>query len=90
MSKPVNATLRDIVAVTPDDDATLENKYGELPNHIIIATTVGAVAVVTGDGQTITLPAGMFTLGDRFPLTVKKILETGTTAVGIYVGYGVG
>lgn len=90
MSAPVNATLKDIKLVTPADDGDLADGDGNYPVTIIVATTVGDIAVDTVGGTTITLPSGMFNLGDRFPLGVKRIYDTGTTAAGIYVGYGVG
>lgn len=89
MSSPVNSSCSDIALVTPDDDASLANG-SKHPIGFAIATTLGDVAVVTADGRTITLPSALFTIGDRFPLCVSKVLATGTTAVGIYVFYGVG
>jgi hypothetical protein len=89
MSKPVNANYGHIAPVTPGDDTDLAID-GENPSGFVITTAVGTVAVQTGEGVTLTLPTALFTLKDIFPLGVKKILATGTTATGIYALYGVG
>ena len=86
----VNATLRTVVPVTPSDTTSLADKYGEYPVCIIVTGTVGDIAVETLEGDTKTLPAAMFTLADRFPMGCRKVMETNTTATGIYVGYKVG
>lgn len=90
MAKPVNATCKDIALVAPADDGDLANKHNEYPVAIVVTGGTGAIKVDTIDGSTITLPASMFSLGDRFPLGVKRVYDTDTTATGIYVLYGAG
>ncbi len=46
-----------------------------------VGTTAGDVAIITGAGRTITIPAVQ--VGETIAVVFSKILSTGTTAVGI-------
>lgn len=76
-----NLEYRTAVAVTPADGA-------DLPRGICRALYTGAggaIALQTEEGLALTiasLPAGTV-----FPLMVKRVLSTGTTATGIHALY---
>lgn len=86
MAMQVNTGYSDIAAVTPDNDATLENAAGRLPTAVV-ASVSGTLAVLTADNRTITIPALLVVANVRIPVTVRKVLATGTTATGIHVLY---
>jgi len=85
----MQAYASDIVLVTPDNDATLENNDGEIPAGFVVGT-LGDVRVLTGDGRDIVVPEEVITAKQIFPLAVRKIFSTNTTAAVIYVLYGAG
>ena len=62
--------------VTPDDATDL----ALMPRGIMV-TNAGDVAVVLPDDTTLTLPG--LAVGNIYPVRVKRILATGTTATGI-------
>ena len=68
-----------LVEVTPDDDNDLPHV-----SRAINAGTAGKVKVTTAAGDT-----GVFTLvaGALFPVRVRRVWATGTTATGIVVFY---
>lgn len=65
-----------ILPIAPSDGADL----AVMPRVLMVAT-VGNVAVVMKDGSTGTLPA--LQPGVPYPVRVKRVLATGTTATGI-------
>jgi hypothetical protein len=67
------------VPITPSDTQNL-NKEG----RIIVLTTAGTVKVITSGDQIVTFN---LSLKEVLPISVKKVFDTGTTAVGIHLIY---
>ena len=65
-----------LIEVTPNDGADLT-----VMTRALMVATAGDVAVVMKDGTTGTLPG--LQPGVPYPVRVKRILATGTTATGI-------
>ena len=67
--------------VVPSDTVDLP-----APSLFIFATTAGNVSVDTVGGAGVTQTAVIIPIlaGDHFPLRVKRIRATGTTATGIF------
>lgn len=72
---------RRIFLITPDDTALLRPAA-----RGISMGTIGALAVVTIEGDTVTIPDGALAAGVIHPIAVRQVLATGTTASEI-VGY---
>lgn len=70
---------QDAVAVTPDDTNGLTT-----PSNALMATASGNIVAVMLSGSTVTLA---LTAGTVYPLMVKQIKATGTTATGIIALY---
>ena len=62
--------------ITPDDDADLAT----LPRALMVGGA-GAPAVICKDGSALTLPG--LTTGAIYPIRVRRVLATGTTATDI-------
>ena len=62
--------------VVPDDNADLP-----AVTRALMVSTGGDVAAVLKDGSTLTLPA--LSPGSVYPVRIRRILATGTTASGI-------
>lgn len=67
----------DLVAITPSDTVDLE-----VPIRGLIITVAGTVAVVTPQGNVVTLPAAM-AVGVVHSIRAKRINAAGTTATGL-------
>ena len=65
-----------MASVTPNDNGNL-SAYGTL-----YIETAGDIKVTTIDGNTVTVAVTNFVF---FPIAVKKVFATGTTATGIFV-----
>lgn len=65
-----------IFTIAPDDALELD-----ISTRAIMVTSSGDVAIETVDGDTGVLPG--LTSGIQYAIRARKILQTGTTAVGI-------
>ena len=72
--RPTDPAIR-VLEITPDDGADL----AEIVSAINVATP-GVVRVTTEDGTTSDV---MVHPGDAFPLRVRRVWQTGTTATGL-------
>jgi hypothetical protein len=80
LSELKSATLAtNCIAVTPSDTVDLFRE-----GKIIVLTTAGNVKVLTSGGQIVTLTLA---LKEVLPISIKRVFNTDTTAVGIYVIY---
>lgn len=75
-SSGLDSPIRHVAAVTPDD----ANDLGFVTRGIIVGVA-GDVAVVTAEGESVTLPA--LVAGITHPYRVSRIKATGTTATSI-------
>jgi len=55
---------------------------------IMVTGEAGDIAVVKPNGEEVTIPESIVTVGDIIPLPAKRIKATGTTATGIWGVYG--
>ena len=78
--------IHGIVAVTPDDAAEIVNGDGANPTNILLAEG-GAVTIEDMFGNEITFPAGGLAVGVFHRIMLKKVLDTGTDAITIMVGW---
>jgi len=90
MSTPVVACANDIAVVVPSDTGNLARADGQLPCAFVVSGLLGDVAVTTADGSEITIPEEILAVGTIFPLSVRRIWDSGTTAAAIYVLYANG
>lgn len=74
--------INDIKPVTPNDSADLPNG----PCRALIFTNSGSVTLVTYAGTTVTLSIGTTWFGVQY-IRAKRILNTGTSATGIFACY---
>ena len=63
------------IAITPDDDSDLGHK-----GLVLTCTTAGEAVVHDMNGTSLTI---YLNAGAVFPLQVRRVLSTGTTAAGI-------
>jgi len=70
---------RDVVPVTPSDEDDISPGGAALA--IVCKGTAGNVAFVTIEGNTRTYPIA---LGEILPTGITRVLDTGTTATGIW------
>jgi hypothetical protein len=75
MSKTPTAPAASLAEVVPDDDTDLETVTVALN-----VATAGTVRVTMADGS---VGSVFITAGSVFPMRVKRIWATGTTATGI-------
>ena len=73
---PANA----LEAVTPDDDADLSGG----PTRALYVGGAGEIAVIDAAGNTVALRSGET---QYHPISVRRVLQTGTTATGIVALY---
>lgn len=74
--------VEDVVPYTPSDSALLTDTVKLSDQYGIYAETAGDIVILTAKGNTRTIPIPAN--GTVF-VRAKKILETGTTATGIFV-----
>lgn len=67
-----------IVSVTPDDNNDLA-----VPSRGILVSVAGTIAVTDINGNDVTLTATQIVAGTIYPLQIKRIKSTGTSATGI-------
>lgn len=72
--RPTDPAIR-VLEITPDDGADLEQTVSALN-----VTTPGTVRVTTEDGSTSDV---MVHPGTAFPIRVRRVWQTGTTATGL-------
>lgn len=72
--------LRRVVLQTPADGTTFE------ATRAIMIETTGPVAVLMKDDTSSVVIAGLLG-GVWHPLQITKVLDTGTTATTVYLGY---
>jgi hypothetical protein len=70
-----------VVAVTPNDSADVAGG----PFRGICFAAAGDLAVVTADGDTVTITSGALAAGVIHPIRIKRVKNTGTTATGIFL-----
>ena len=90
MSRPVNASAKDLALVTPADDGNLNHATMGLPIALVVSGNAGTVRVLTAADRDITIPASLLPVGQIFPLCIKRVYATSTTATDVHVLYGVG
>lgn len=66
-----------VEVVTPDNT----NELTWISRYLRVGTTAGAIAVLTAGGETVTIPNVL--VGEKIYGRFRKVLATGTTAVGI-------
>lgn len=71
--------VNNCIPVTPSDTENLEKE-----GRVIVLTTAGTVKVMTSGGQIVTFNLA---LKEVLPISVKRVFDTGTSAVGIYLIY---
>lgn len=74
-----------LVAVTPNDSADLTLPNGFVGTTYLYVGVSGDVAVVTAAGDSVTLKS--VAAGYFHPVSVRKVLATGTTATDILAAF---
>lgn len=69
--------LQSLAPVTPSDTDFVR------PGYVVVLGNAGNVSVETVNGETVTLPLDQ---KEIFPLQVRRIRATGTTATSIHIG----
>lgn len=74
--------------VTPSDTVTLDtlnpSGTGSLPTGFIVGTA-GTLHVKYANGIDDTIPSGKITAGTLYPVSLKKVMDSGTSAADIRV-----
>lgn len=72
---------------TPNDTQDITLRGVNTPARGLILATVGAVSIHDIEGTTITFASGELAVGIWHPMWIRRILDTGTTATSIKVGF---
>lgn len=66
-------------AITPHDSNALA-----LPTRGIAFATAGALKILDGNGNAVTIPSGVLQAGVIHPIRATQVFSTGTTALNIW------
>lgn len=80
----VGTNVMDYGPITPSDSTNLSKPA----IGILVTGNAGDIAVVKPNGEEVTIPESMVTVGEVIPLPARRIKSTGTTATGIWAVYG--